>query len=121
MWKKVIEKAVNIKAKANLQLLSEIKEIDSRCLKSYKPLDKKEKNKACQKHYDRNKDKIKAKSHNALFTYPSQPQTQAFKKNKCHRSYERDFSSTGVNATNIPKKDKDKAKDLSHIKYYTTK
>ena len=41
MWDKVVEKIVNAKTKANLQQLSEIKEIFSRYLKSYKLLIKK--------------------------------------------------------------------------------
>ncbi len=48
----------------------------------------------------------------------NQLQIQASKKDKRHWE---DHPATGVNATEVAKKDKDKAKDLSHIKYYTCK
>ncbi len=51
----------------------------------------------------------------------NQPQTQAFKKDKCHGSRQRGYLATGINTTEVAKKDKDKAKDLSHIKCYTCK
>ncbi len=62
------------------------------------------------------KDKNKAKSHN--FSPANQPQTQASKKDKrCRWGH----PATKVNATKVTKKDKDKAKDLSHVEYYTYK
>ena len=56
-------------------------------------------------------------SHNS--SSANQPQIQASKKDKrgCRRSY----LATGVNAIKGAKKDKEKAKDLSHIEYYTYK
>lgn len=53
----------------------------------------------------------------------SQPQTQVSKKNKCHRSHWESYLATGVNATEVIKKnkEKDKTKDLSYIKCYTCK
>ena len=45
MWEKIVEKAIDIEAKASLQALSETKEINSRCLKGYRPLAKKKKTK----------------------------------------------------------------------------
>ncbi len=62
-------------------------------------------------------DKDKIKSHNSSFA--NQLQTQAPKKDKrgCWGSH----PATGINATNIAKKDKDKTKDLSHVKCYTCK
>lgn len=62
MWKKVVEKVINVKVKASLQPPFKTKEIDSRYPKSYKPLAKKDKNEANQEHGDR--DKNIAKSHN---------------------------------------------------------
>ena len=86
LWKEVIEKTVDVEAKASLQPLSRIKEINFRCLKGYRLLVKKEKDKASWKHQDENKDK--AKSHNPSSTNISQPQTQASKKNKCYISHQ---------------------------------
>ena len=63
------------------------------------------------------KDKEKAKSHN--LSSANQPQAQASKKRQKRR--QGGLSATGVNATKVAKKDKDKAKDLSHVKYYTCK
>ena len=65
-----------------------------------------------------NKDKEKAKSH--LLFSANQPQTKASKKNKRHRSWQ-GHSAIDVYATKITKKNKDNAKDLSHIKNYTCK
>lgn len=80
---------------------------------------KKEKNKVIWKYRD--KDKDKAKSLNSSFANMSEPQTQAFKKDKHYKRRWGDHSATGVNATQVNKKNKDKAKDLSHIEYYTCK
>ena len=68
-----------------------------------------------------NKDNAQTQSHNFLSPNISQPQSQASKNNKHHRSCQRDYLTTGVNASEIAKKDRDKAKNLSHIKYYTSK
>ena len=43
MWKKVVEKAGDAKAKANLQPPFYVREINSRCPKSHHPLAKKDK------------------------------------------------------------------------------
>ncbi len=43
VWDKVVEKAVDAKAKASLQPPSETREIDSRCPKRYRPSVKKNK------------------------------------------------------------------------------
>ncbi len=52
----------------------------------------------------------------------TQTQTQASKKNTCHqRSHSGGNFATGVNTIKVAKKDKDKAKNLSYIKYYTYK
>ena len=64
-----------------------------------------------------NKDKDMAKSHNSFFT--NQPQMQASKKDK--RGYCGGHLATRVNTTEVAKKDKDKAKNLSHVKCYTCK
>ena len=42
-------------------------------------------------------------------------------KNKCHGSCQRSYPATRVNITKVAKKDKDTAKDLSHIKCYIYK
>ena len=123
MWEEILEKAVNVKAKASLQPLLGTRKIDSRYLKGYRPSAKKEKNKANQKHRDENNNK--AKSANFLFANISQlyTQIQAFKKNKRHENHQRGHPATRVNATKITKKNKDKnkAKDLTHIKCYICK
>lgn len=67
MWDKVIEKAVNIKIRTSLQLSSEIRKINSKCPKYYKPSPKKDKNNTNREYQDRDKDKDKAKSHNPSF------------------------------------------------------
>lgn len=59
LWEKVMEKVVNIKAKTSLQPLLRIKEIDSRCPKSYKSTAK---DKSSQDYWNRNNAKS---SHNS--------------------------------------------------------
>ncbi len=115
----MVEKAINVEAKASLQSSSETREIDCKCPKGYRPLVKKDD--INWEHQDEasNKNKDKAKSHNFFST--NQPQTQAFKKDKYYESHWRGHSITRVNATKVAKKDKDKAKDLGHIEYHTCK
>ncbi len=120
VWEKVVEKAGNAEAKANLQPPFYVRKIDSGYLKDHCPSAKKDKKniylESCNEVY---KDKDKAKSQTS--SSPNQPQTQASKKNKrgC-RGDHRDRLTTGVHAVEIAKKDKDKAlKDQSHIKCYT--
>ncbi len=105
VWDKVVEKAVNIEAKANLQPLSGTKEIDFRCSKRYKPSVKKDKDNAYQEHRNEvfNKNKNKAKSHNS--SSANQPQTQISKKDK--HGHWGGYLATGVNATEEVKKNKD--------------
>ncbi len=117
MWDKVVKKAINMEAKSNLQLVSGTKEIDSRCLRHYRPLVKKDKDDANYKYRDK-APKDKAKSYN--FFSANQSQTQTSKKNK-RGSHWGDHLVNKVNTTKVVKKDKDKVKDLSHIKYYTYK
>ncbi len=71
----MVENAVNVKVKANLQPTSETKEIDSRYPKEYRLLVKKNKEDAYEEHCDKvsNKDKEKAKFYNPSFA--NQPQT----------------------------------------------
>ena len=97
----------------------ETKEIDVRYLKRNRLSVKKNKNNIYWEYRNEafNKDKDKAKSYNS--SSANQPQTQALKKDKrgCWKSY----PATRVNVIKVAKKDKDKAKDLSHIKCYTCK
>lgn len=113
----MVEKAVDIEAKTSLQPPFETKEIDSRCPKSYKLLVKKDKDKTHQEHRNGNKTKL----HNLFLTNTNQPQTQAFKKDKLYKRCQKSHPATEVNATEVAKKNKDKAKNLNHIKYYTCK
>ncbi len=84
MWDKVVEKAGDAKAKANLQLPFYIREINARCPKGHCLLVKKDKEDTYWKHHNEaSKDKQKTKSHN--FFFANQPQTQAPKKDKRNR------------------------------------
>ena len=117
----MIEKAVNIEAKASLQPPSETKKIDSKYPKRYKPLVKKDKDDVYWDQHDKasNRNKKKTKSHN-LSSSTNQTQTQAFNSKNYQREKQRG-PATAVNAIKIAKKDKNKTKDLSHIKCYTYK
>ncbi len=84
MSNKVVEKAVDVKAKANLQPLSRTREIDFRYPRDYKLLVKKDKDDANREHRDK-APKNKSKSQNSSFA--NQPQTQASKKNRCQDSW----------------------------------
>ncbi len=112
-----MEKVDDVEAKANLQPPFYISKIDARYPKGHRSLAKKDKDDANRKHQDETP-KNKAKSNNSFFA--NQLQTQASKKDKrggCQGGY----PATGVNATEVAKKDKNKAKDLSHVKCYTCK
>lgn len=117
----MVKKAIDTEAKASLKPFFEIRKIDSRCLKNYRLLPKKKKDEASQEY--RNKDKDKAKSHNPLSANIYQIQTQISKKDKRHGSCQKGHPATRVDTTEVAKKDKDKdkANNLSHIKYYTYK
>ncbi len=117
MWDKVIEKAINTEAKANLQLPFEMIEINSRCLRGYRPTVKKDKDNINREHRDETP-KFKARFHNSFSA--NQPQTQTPKKDK-RGSRQGGHPATKVNVNEIAKKNKDKAKNRSHIKYYTCK
>ncbi len=115
----MVEKAEDVEAKANLQSPFYVMEIDARCPKSHCPLAKKDKKNTYREYRNEaSKDKGKAKSHNS--TSVNQLQTQDPKKNKCGDRWGGHLA-TGVNTTKVAKKDKDKAKDLSHVQYYTCK
>ncbi len=114
----MVEKAVNVEAKASLQPPFWIKEIDSRWPKGYRSSVKKDKDNNNWEHRneDKNKDKTTSQNHSTN----NQAQIQAFKKDKCHWNRQ-SHPPTEVNTTEMTKKDKDKAKNLSHIKCYTCK
>ncbi len=114
-----MEKAGNTEAKANLQPPFYIRDIATRCPKSPRSLVKKDKEDTYREpQSEASKDKDKAKSHNSS-TSTNQPQTQAPKKDirGCRGSHG-GYPATGVNATEVAKKDK-ATKDLSHIECYT--
>ncbi len=115
MWKEVVEKVSDVEVKANLQPPFYVKEIDFKCPKGHHPSANKED--IYQEPWDEaSKNKDKAKSQTSFSA--NQPQTQAPKKDK--RGRRRGHLATGVNATKVAKKNKDKApKNLSHIKCYT--
>ena len=114
----MIKKAGDVEAKANLQPPFYVREIDSKCSKGYRPLVKKDKEDANWEHHDEAfKDKDTAKSHTPSFT--NQSPAQASKKRQ--KNQQGGLSTTEVNAIEVAKKDKDKVKDLSHVKCYTCK
>ena len=57
----MIEKAINVKAKTNLQPPSGTREIDSRCPKTYRPLIKKDKDDAYWEQRDKTSNRDKKK------------------------------------------------------------
>lgn len=79
------------------------------------------KKKGSREHWDKNKNK--AKFYNLSFTRTSQPCTQASKKNKYNKNRWEDYLATKINITKVVKKtkNKNKAKNLNYIKYYTRK
>lgn len=113
----MVEKAIDIKAKANLQSPSESREINSRYWKGYRPSAKKDKEEVIREDWDGDKDK--AKPHNPS-PANNQLQIKVSKKSKCPESCQ-SHSSTGLNATKVSKMVKDTIKDLSYIKCYTYK
>ena len=90
--------------------------MDARSLKGHCSLSKKNKKDTQWEHRDKTP-KDKAKSQTPATT--NQPQTTASK--KCHGGQQGNRPATGVNATEVVKKEKDKAKNLSYVKYYTCK
>lgn len=83
---------------------------------------KKDENKYNCKHWD--KDKTKS-TYNLSLTNTNQSQAQASKNENKHHygNYWGDYPVTEVNTIKVAKKDKnkDKAKHLNHIEYYTYK
>ncbi len=79
IWDKLVEKAVDVEAKINLQPLSGTREINSRYPRGHRPSVKKDKDEANREHQNK-VPKDKAKFHNSFFA--NQPQTQAPKKYK---------------------------------------
>ncbi len=117
-----MEKAGDVEAKANLQPPFYVRDIDIRCPKGHRPSSKKDKEDTYREPQSEVfKDKDKAKSHNSsTSTNQNQPQTQAPKKDKRgrRRGHRGGHPATGVNATEVAKKNK-ASKDLSHIECYT--
>ncbi len=114
-----MEKAGDAEAKANLQPPFYVRDIDARCPKGHRPSAKKDKEDTYREpQNEASKNKDKAKSYNSS-TSANQPQTQASKKNKrgCQGGHG-GHPATGVNATEVAKKDK-APKDLRHIECYT--
>lgn len=113
MYKKVIEKAVNIKVKTSLQPPSEIKKIDFKCLKGYKPA-KNKKTKPIR--ITKIEIKISPISTNNTSSF------QVSKKDKYHQKNCWEVHPVMmVNTIEITKKNENKAKNLSHIKCYIYK
>ncbi len=112
-WEEVVEKSGNVETKANLQPPFYVRDINIRCPKGHRLSAKKDKEHTYwEPRNEVSKDKAKSNSSASA----NQPQTQAPKKDKCGRRG--GHPATGVNATEIAKKDK-ALKDLSYIKCYT--
>ncbi len=75
-----MEKAGDVKAKANLQPTFYVRDINARCPKSHCLSAKKDKEDTYQEPRDKASNKDKAKSNSSIST--NQPQTQALKKDK---------------------------------------
>lgn len=86
MWEKMIEKVVDVEAKASLQPPFRTRKIDFRCSKNHRSSVRRDKNDANWKHWDEDKDKELAKSYNS-FSTNSQPQTRTSKKDKHYGTY----------------------------------
>ena len=113
-----MKKARNAKAKVNLQPPFYVSKIDSKYPKSYCLLVKKDKKDANWEYRDETyKDKDKAKSYTP--SSANQLQAQAFKKRQ--ENQRGGLLANGVNAIEVIKKNKDKAKNLSYIECYTYK
>ncbi len=110
-----MEKAGDVEAKANVQCPFYVRDIDARCPKGHRPSAKKDKEDTYREPCNEvSKDKAKSQTSSSA----NQPQTQAPKKDKRGRQRgHRGHPATGVNATEVAKKDKT-PKDLSHIECY---
>ncbi len=114
----MVEKTGDVEIKAKLQPLFFVREIDSRCPNGHRPLAKKDKE---DTYWESRDETSKNKAKFQTSSSANQSQTQAPKKDKrSRRRVYRGHPTIGVNATEVAKKDKDKAsKDLSHVKCYT--
>ncbi len=112
----MVEKAGDVEAKANLQPPFYIRNIGTKCPKGHHLSAKKDKEDTYKEPCNE-ASKDKAKSQTSFSA--NQPQIQTPKKDKrgCWGGYE-DDPATGINATEVVKKDK-APKDLSHIECYT--
>ena len=114
LWEEVVEKAGDAEAKANLQPPSYVWEIDVRSPKNYRLSSKKNKENIQRQHHN---EAPKNKGKSQIPATTNQLQTQDSKKR--HEGQWGNRPATEVNATKVVKKEKDKAKDLSHVKCYT--
>lgn len=73
-----------------------------------------------QRNETSNRDKKKAQFYNP-FSFANQPWIWAFNSKKRQKSRQISHLAIGINVTKVTKKNKDNAKDLSHIEYYTYK
>ncbi len=114
VWKEVVEKADDVEAKANLQPLFYVRDLNDKCPKGHRPSTKKDKENTYREPQDEASNKYKAKSTASASAH--QPQILAPKKDKCGRRG--GHPATGINATEVAKKDK-APKYLSYIECYT--
>ena len=126
-WDKVVDKTVDVKAKASLQAPSGTRKIDSQCPQGQRPTKKEDKD---SRDYEKNKSFQNPPTNalsNGTQSSPTQPKKEQNSRS-CRGGSRRqgqgqNTPATGVNATAI-KKDKDKDKDkknLSNIECYTCK
>ena len=126
-WDEIVNKTVDAKAKASLQALSGIREMDFRCPRGQRPTNKDDKD---SKDYKKNKSSQNPPA-NALSSgtqsSPEQPKkeqnSRSCRGGPRQQGQGQNTPATGVNATTVRKdKDKDKdKKDLSNIECYTCK
>ena len=116
----MVKKAVDVEIKANLQPPSGTKEIDFKYLKNYKSSAKKKKIKPVKSIGLKTIIRQSLTTLCLLIQVSLRPQPL---KKKRHKSRQESHLVTGVNATEVAKKnkDKDKTKNLSYIKCYTCK
>ena len=126
-WDEVVDKTVDTKAKASLQALSGIREMDSRCLRGQRPTKKEDKD---SRDYEKNKSSqnpptnASSSGTQSSLAQPKKEQNSRSRRGGSRRQGQgQNTPATGVNATAVRKdKDKDKdKKDLSHVECYTCK
>ena len=126
-WDEVVDKTVDVKAKASLQAPSGTREMDSRYPRGQRPIKKEDKD---SRDYEKNKfsqnppTNTSSSGTQSSLAQPKKEQNSRSRRGEPRRQGQgQNTPATGVNATAVRKdKDKDKdKKDFSNIEYYTCK